>query len=430
MKKLLLFTAAIIIGFQSYSQWYPQSINTNSSLKDVFFLNENIGWIYGHYADSITAYGVIYLTTNGGSRWDSISSPPYGSGDFYFIDSLTGWGHLIWSEGSQLFKTVDGGINWQLFSLGTIDIDFINESEGYLLENFYNNMSEPSCLYKTDNGGEIWQFIDSIGGYTPGSGTITPSFIEFINSDVGFISYFWQGGGGFSGHSIMKTNDGGLSWAGASSPNEGIKDLYFTTEDIGYAIRGGYNMTGLYKTTDGAESWEIIYDEYVSSMFFQSPEKGWIGRPYGDESVLYTNNGGSTWDTQFSGSSINDIFFTDSLTGWAIGENGLVIHTTNGGGTFTHTDENKPNTRTPKVYPNPVSECVTFEFIAEERVIVVIDVYNSMGKKVSQPTCRAYSKGLHRLKWNVSDLYNGIYFCRFKIGKTSSTERIIKIQSQ
>ncbi|OYT13328.1 MAG: hypothetical protein B6I19_05730 [Bacteroidetes bacterium 4572_114] len=428
MKKLLLFTATIIIGLQSYSQWYSQSVNTNSSLKDVFFLNEDIGWVYGNYADSTTAYGVIYKTTNGGSKWDSISSPPYGSGKFYFIDSLTGWGHLIWSEGSQLFKTEDGGINWQLFSLGTIDFDFINENEGFLLENFYGNMSEPSCLYKTENGGTNWQFVDSIGGYTPGSGTITPSLIEFINSDVGFVSYFWQGGGGFSGHSIMKTNDGGLSWMGASSPNEGIKILHFITEDIGYSSCLGYNMTGLYKTTDGAESWENIYDEYVGSMFFLSPEEGWIGRPYGDESVLYTNNGGSTWDTQYSDNSIFDIFFTDSLNGWAVGPNGLILHTNNGGGTVTHLNENKPNLESLKIYPNPVSESVTFEFILEEQGTVIIDVYNTLGVKVAPPTYQALSQGLHQLEWNASYLNDGIYFCKFNIGKSSTTKRFIKKQ--
>jgi photosystem II stability/assembly factor-like uncharacterized protein len=427
MKKLLPFTAALIIGLQSYSQWYPQSINTSNNLKNVFFLTENIGWIYGNYVDTISEYGVIYKTNNGGETWDSISSPPFGWGELYFTDSLTGWGHLIWSEGSQLFKTEDGGTNWQIFSLGTIDIDFLNKSEGYLLENFYSNPTEPSCLYKTDNGGETWQFIDSIGGYTPGSGTITPSFIEFINSDVGFVSYFWQGGGGFSGYSIMKTNDGGSSWTGASCPNDGIKDLHFITEDIGYASCLGYNMSGLYKTLDGAQSWEKIYDEVVSSMFFITPEKGWIVLPSPNESLLHTNDGGLTWDIQYSGSFISDIFYIDSLTGWAIGDNGLILHTSNGG-TVTHITENKPFPESMKVYPNPVSKTVTFEFIMAEQGKVIIDVFNELGLKVTTPTSRTYSQGLHRLKWNASDLNNGIYFCRFKIGNGLATKRIIKVQ--
>lgn len=426
MKKLLFFTAVFIIGLQSYSQWYPKSINTNNNLTDVFFLNENIGWVYGNYYDTISAYGVIYKTTNGGLVWDSISSPPFGVGEFYFIDSLTGWGHLIWSEGSQLFKTVDGGTNWQLFSLGTIDFDFINENEGFLLENFYGNMSEPSCLYKTDNGGKTWQFIDSIGGYNSGFFE-DPFSIDFLDSNVGYVSYHWQGGGGFYGKGLYKTTDGGLTWEGKSFPNNAY-GFKFTNENTGYAYSSGY-YGGLQKTNDGGDSWELKLDESVYSMFFITPEKGWISAALDFAEISFTYDGGESWITQYSGTdNIIDFFFTDSLNGWAVGSNGLILHTTNGGGTVTHLNENKPNLESLKMYPNPVSESVTFEFILEELGTVIIDVYNSMGKKVSQPISQTYSKGLHKLQWDATNLDEGIYFCRFKIGRTITTKRIIKVQ--
>ncbi len=42
--------------------WFPQTSNTNSFLRSVYFIDENIGWTVG-------ANGKILKTTNGGINW-------------------------------------------------------------------------------------------------------------------------------------------------------------------------------------------------------------------------------------------------------------------------------------------------------------------------------------------------------------------------
>ncbi len=60
--------------------------------------------------------------------------------------------------------------------------------------------------------------------------------------------------------------------------------------------------------------------------------------------------------------------------------------------------------------------------------MVIIDIYNSIGEKVSQPALQPFPKGLHRLEWNASDLEEGTYFCRFKTENESKTKKLIKIR--
>jgi photosystem II stability/assembly factor-like uncharacterized protein len=50
--------------------------------------------------------------------------------------------------------------------------------------------------------------------------------------------------------------------------------------------------------------------------------------------VIYrTVNGGRTWQQQNSGvqSDLHDVRFLDALEGWAVGDEGTIIHTNDGG---------------------------------------------------------------------------------------------------
>ncbi len=53
--------------------------------------------------------------------------------------------------------------------------------------------------------------------------------------------------------------------------------------------------------------------------------------------ILHTVDGGSNWLQQNSGTNFNlyGVYFADSLKGWVVGDNGLILKTTNGGGVST-----------------------------------------------------------------------------------------------
>ena len=67
------------------------------------------------------------------------------------------------------------------------------------------------------------------------------------------------------------------------------------------------------------------------AMSFVDERTGWVVDNFGG--ILHTENGGSTWTPQASGTSwaITSIQFLDAMEGWACATNRVVLHTTNGG---------------------------------------------------------------------------------------------------
>ena len=84
--------------------------------------------------------------------------------------------------------------------------------------------------------------------------------------------------------------------------------------------------------------WEPVQSGVISTLLdidFVDPDHGWaVGR---EGTIITTSDGGETWHRQESGFNltIRGVHFTDVRTGWAVGHLGLILHTTDGGQTWT-----------------------------------------------------------------------------------------------
>ncbi|MEZ5148907.1 MAG: hypothetical protein R2759_18000 [Bacteroidales bacterium] len=92
------------------------------------------------------------------------------------------------------------------------------------------------------------------------------------------------------------------------------------------------------RTQDGGITWEMLVTGSLGASYdiqFVDSLHGWIGGNEGN-SVRYTSNGGGKLELPIIRPSIPpDAFFTDLQNGWAIGALGNIIHTSNGGYTWT-----------------------------------------------------------------------------------------------
>jgi hypothetical protein len=134
---------------------------------------------------------------------------------------------------------------------------------------------------------------------------------------------------------LYKTTDGGENWEILSGP--GYMTTYgmqFVTPSIGWITTDGpVGITAVLKTTDGGVIWfnSIFCFCYLLHPYFIDSLKGWNVKV---DQVIYTNDGGLNWNFQYTyppSFSPRKIFFTDSLNGWIIGYNGLILHTSTGG---------------------------------------------------------------------------------------------------
>ena len=84
------------------------------------------------------------------------------------------------------------------------------------------------------------------------------------------------------------------------------------------------------------------------SVAFPDASNGWaVGYPVGGSgTIVHTSNGGTTWSSQASGtgSALTDVVFPTTMDGWAVGESRTIVHTSDGGATWTAQTDPDPIT--------------------------------------------------------------------------------------
>ena len=86
-------------------------------------------------------------------------------------------------------------------------------------------------------------------------------------------------------------------------------------------------------------------------------------------------------------------------------------------------------------YPNPFSHFTTLNFESSQLSRmddehVRISVYDLLGRQIKQLENRAFHNGAHSVSWDGKnelgmDSPNGIYFCKFQIGKQVGVQKIL-----
>jgi hypothetical protein len=79
-----------------------------------------------------------------------------------------------------------------------------------------------------------------------------------------------------------------------------------------------------------------------------------------------------------------------------------------------------------QIIPNPVASDVVISFHLPEGDIVGIWVYDIVGQKVDYLQNEYMPAGNHSVSYNVSQLPDGIYFCRLRVGQGFVTHKMLK----
>jgi photosystem II stability/assembly factor-like uncharacterized protein len=133
---------------------------------------------------------------------------------------------------------------------------------------------------------------------------------------------------------ILHSNDGGVHWVSQEIPNKtDLVSISFIDSKNGWAV--GKHGTILH-TTDGGNNWAdesagVETDKRLISAQFVDSKEGWIVGAYG--TILHTESEGAIWEKQGWDEDriYNDVFFIDSQRGWIVGEYGTILHTEDGG---------------------------------------------------------------------------------------------------
>ena len=155
-----------------------------------------------------------------------------------------------------------------------------------------------------------------------------------INDDLFDVSFYTEKNGWACGRlgTIVHTSDGGESWIEQKSNTAfTLTSISFSDSSNGWAVGDGGIIL---HTSDGGKNWlkqKSPIDRYLMAVHFINNQKGWV---VGEgTSILYTEDAGKTWTIQFQDVDfiLKSISFCDAVNGWAVGEYGYIYHTRDAG---------------------------------------------------------------------------------------------------
>ncbi len=199
-------------------------------------------------------------------------------------------------------------------------------------------------MSRTDDGGSTWVRQD-VGT----SNAIND--IYFRDKEDGFL---------IAGNTILVTSDSGTRWTQArrflpGEFNGGAVELYcvrFSSKNKGWVVgsvsKGDRIIDSiLVYTDDGGTTWQrqrVPSKSELIHIDFDNDRRGWIVGAGGV--IINTLDGGTTWNIQKSGTSATlfHVEFRSDKRGWSVGERGTVLKTTDGGNTWTSVTANVRST--------------------------------------------------------------------------------------
>jgi len=336
----------------------------------------------------------------------------------FFIDSNTGF---VVGDNGTILKTTNGGANWVTIyttnsSASLYSVYFLNSDTGYAVGNM--------IILKTTNGGTNWISQNPQGN----SNELYSVF--FTNDTTGYAV------GGYG--TYIKTTNGGSNWSVETFQTSGIwpytelYSVYFPTKNTGYIV-GYYAISmssgGAYfaKTTDGGTNWVSLLPNnlpsqtHLYSVYFTDSITGYAVSDGGI--IIKTTNGGTNWIIQYPFippyNNLNCVFFPDSNTGYAVGNAGTIFKTTNGG---TWIEQEQTENNKLLLYPNPAKNKITIDLQKiSDLKNTYISIYNLQGQLLLQKSITQEKTELH-----INNLAKGMYIVKVYNNNNTMVTKFVK----
>jgi photosystem II stability/assembly factor-like uncharacterized protein len=285
----------------------------------------------------------------GEPSWQALPSSPvvgtYGRcDDVWFFNERIGWTGLL----GTVYRTVDGGSTWKAFEtsprLSAIRcIAFTTASRGWI-----GSVVDSIALWATADSGTTWVPVE-----LPAPKPRGICGLSLVGTSVVYGSGAWYGT-----PTLVKSTDGGASWKSIdlSGIATGLVDCHFFSPDSGFVVgRVGTGWLTDWRalvlfTPDGGTTWETRYTgTHLQSLCwkisFPSRRVGYISVESFDNATpthcLKTVDGGNTWRevvlTPTGSIDMQGIGFVNEQVGWAGGGGGM-FSTTDGGVTWVPVD--------------------------------------------------------------------------------------------
>lgn len=413
-QKFLLVLFLLGFAFQhGYGQSW-QTLNASSlswRFEDMFFISPEQGWV-------VDGGGQIMTTSNGGQNW----TQQYHNSNFYFrsvefLNSQLGFAGTLanGNPNAQLLKTTNGGQTWTDITStlpvsipGICGMSIVDENTLYITGVFYGS----AYIMKSIDQGDSWQYMN-MGAFANGLVDI-----YFKDENIGWAVGQSPQGTGLRA-TILGTTNGGITWNTLSTGDHvnqrAWKIQQLNDNTLFVSIEEFEPSPQFFKSVNGGQNWtlqNVITSNTSGTMQgigFLTEDLGWIG---GFSELFYeTTDGGQNWTYKPNvGFSFNRFQRVNDTLMYSAGINVYRYADP----TLLSIDEfeiNRPKGHSIKVeHSNIVKNEATILLDLVNNTYCELSVYDSNGKRVQTIVQGSRMAGDHRIEWNTNNLSGGIYF--------------------
>ena len=434
MKALKTIFAFSVLLFTTVSaQWVKLNSGTNLNLTGVAVLDSNLVIVIGEK-------GTMLKTTDSGKSWQKIDLNI--DNDLNVISNRNLFNvsnHTIAVAGDSVFAiSLDSGKTWSIqkspYNYTTLDKGFIS----LFASSFYSDSSlilgtnGGHIVYSTDFG-NTWQDtllfsskiiaanFDLFAYVPPGSGTgprvLAASTAEYIAGNI--LNKEWEKYNIGLYVPWQNINSGDLAYSYKFLVGDGGE--FAATPLLLRKLPNDTTWTNLSQNLDFG-----FFPNKIKNFGFSVLILGKYGK------MFKSTDNGDTWK-ELSTSvniSLNDVAFYNSEIGYAVGDSGTILYTSNGGVTAVEGNQtNVPGSfKLDQNFPNPFNPVTTIRYQLPRTGFVTLKVYDLLGREVTTLVNEEKSAGKYEVKFDGSNLSSGIYFYRIKAGNFIDTKKFVLLK--
>jgi photosystem II stability/assembly factor-like uncharacterized protein len=313
------------------ASWHEQKSGTAVRLRGVSAVDENVAWASGNN-------GTALRTVDGGANWQVFSVPEARDLDFRDVHGVNANTAYLLSAGegekSRIFKTGDGGKTWKLqftnrepkgffdgfaFWDANTGIAFSDPVDGHFL------------IIRTADGGATWKetpresmpvALPDEAGFAASGSSITVAGRDQV----------WIATGG-SAARVFRSSDRGLTWSVANTPitsgasSAGIFSIYAASTQLLFVTGGDYQKeneqsANFARSSDGGKTW-VAGPQLPGYRSALSSESAGVYVAVGPSGTDFIRRDGAWMGIGSVGYDALS-FVPGRATGWAVGADGRI----------------------------------------------------------------------------------------------------------
>jgi len=395
---LTVFTVANAVHGQNFG-WKDISVNipefpydTVATLTDVFFVNDNEGWITTNHSNNDTA--AILHTTDGGETFE-VQTTQYSCNAIHMLNENVGYAG---GKSGLVYRTTNGGENW--IAIGSISATLADISFPPMGDTGYC-CGINGNIHSIDSSG-VTKMISNVNGHLYS--------ISFpVTSEEGWVC----------GGDVIRHFTNGI-WSGDQNmPSGGYNAIYMVDSLNGWIVGDG----GIIAHTENGWNWveqtnpdpdsQTLYD-----VFFLNNNEGCAVGIGG--TIIRTTNGGITWlmeAEELTTKDLKGVYFNSSNNGYVVGNGKTLLryNELSGIGNIELAVEFE-------LFPNPVKDKLQITCSDLKNKNGSIEILSLDGKIIIK---KEIETGIENIGLDLKNLKSGMYFCKITIDKKSSTKKLI-----